>query len=65
MIDLIASEDASVRPAEFNIVARAGFFIVNFRSPYNSMHQTNGLKTEEDARAWLAEARHLAGTYRP
>jgi hypothetical protein len=48
---------------EYNIYGRPGHFTVNFRSPYNSLHQISGFKSEHDARAWIDEARLLVKTY--
>jgi hypothetical protein len=61
--DPTADKAACAGHDDFNIIARAGLFTVNFRSPYNSLHQISGFKTEHDAQAWVAEARHLAATY--
>jgi hypothetical protein len=47
----------------YNIYSQSGFFTVNFRSPYNSMHQISGFKTEDEAHAWIAETKLLMGMY--
>jgi hypothetical protein len=60
----ISDESAPPPPNEYNIYGRDGFFVVNFTSPYNSLHQISGFKTKDDAQAWIAEAKHLAETYR-
>ena len=46
----------------YNIYGRPGHFTVNFTSPYNSLHQISGFKSEHDARAWIDEARLLEKT---
>ena len=59
-----SSDESITQPfTEYNIVGQAGYITANFRSPYNSMHQISGFKTERDARAWIAEARLLIGRY--
>jgi len=49
--------------AEYNIYGEPGDFTAKFRSPYNSIHQISGCKTEDDARAWIAETKLLVSMY--
>jgi hypothetical protein len=57
-------KDSVVHPAsEYNIYGQAGYITVNFKSPYNSMHQISGFKTEDDAKAWIAETKAMIGMY--
>lgn len=49
--------------SEYNIYGEAGYITVNFKSPYNSMHQISGFKSEDDAKAWIAETKALIGMY--
>jgi hypothetical protein len=57
-------KDSVVHPtSEYNIYGKAGYITVAFKSPYNSMHQISGFKTEDDAKAWIAETKAMIGMY--
>lgn len=60
----ISDEPASVAHTQYNIYGRPGYFTVNFTSPYNSLHQISGFKSEHDAQAWIDETKLLIATYR-
>ncbi|MGD0104713.1 MAG: hypothetical protein ABSC06_11820 [Rhodopila sp.] len=63
-MDKAGSDDsASQLSAEYAIYGQPGDFTANFRSPYNSIHQISGFKTEDDARAWIAETKLLVSMY--
>ncbi len=64
MADSVTDKAAVSSTDAYNILGQPGFFTVNFTSPLNSLHQISGFKTEDDAQAWIAEARRLVGTYR-
>jgi hypothetical protein len=49
---------------EYNIYGQPGYFTVNFTSPYNSLHQISGFKSEHDAQTWIEETRRLMKTCR-
>jgi len=49
---------------EYNIYGQPGYFTVNFTSPYNSLHQISGFKSEHDAQTWIDETRRLMKTCR-
>ena len=59
-----AASNQCVASNEYNIYGRPGHFTVNFTSPYNSLHQISGFRSEHDAQAWINEARLLVKTYR-
>jgi hypothetical protein len=63
MADRISDERPSLVPDQYRIQGQPGCFTVNFRSPYNSMHQISGFKSEDEAQAWIAEAKLLIGLY--
>ena len=60
----IFDEPAFMASDQYKIYGSPGYFTVNFTSPYNSVHQISGFKSEHDARAWIEEARLLIKTYR-
>ena len=59
MTDHVLDESVLRLPNEYNIYGQPGHFTVNFISPHNSIHQISGFKTEDDAQAWIAEAKVL------
>jgi hypothetical protein len=61
MADSNLDERALGQPKEFNIYGGMGCFTVDFPSPYNSIHQITGFKTEDAARDWIAETQILIG----
>ena len=58
----MSDKDAFRSNNEFNIYGQPGCFTVNFRSPYNALHQISGFKTEDDAQSWVKETRRLIAT---
>jgi hypothetical protein len=64
MTDHALSETLSQPSAEYHIMhGQAGFFTVDFISTYNALHRITGFKTEDAARAWIAETRRLTDKY--
>jgi hypothetical protein len=59
MTDSLSNKSALHPTTEYNVYGQAGCFTVDFTSSYNSIHQISGFKTEDDAQAWVAEARLL------
>jgi hypothetical protein len=49
--------------SEYEIFSDGGVFAVRFNSPFNSIHRMSGFKTEDDAQAWIAEAKLLMRTF--
>jgi hypothetical protein len=63
MADRISDERDSIVSDQYKIGGQPGCFTVNFTSPYNSIHQISGFKSEDEAQAWIAEAKLLIGMY--
>ena len=63
MSEHVENESEPLPLSEYEIASTGGVYAAKFNSPYNSIHRMNGFKTEDDALAWIAEAKLLMRTY--
>lgn len=55
--------DPDRKEDQYDIDGSPGQFTARFTSPYNTLHQISGIRSRDDAIAWITEARLLARSY--